>query len=188
MSDELARVSDADRERAVVSLREHLVQGRLSLEEFTQRMSAAYGATTSAELAELDRDLPGEAPALPERRRSAVRRLVAIFGGTKRTGTLRVHERLACLALFGGVTLDLRGALLEGDEVNIQATAIFGAVDVIVPEGVEVDLTGLALFGGKETQGKPGMVRPGAPLVHVNAFVLFGGATVKVKPPEEGAE
>jgi predicted membrane protein len=92
------------------------------------------------------------------------------------------------LALFGGVTLDLRGALLEGDEVNVQATAIFGGVDVIVPEGVEVDLTGLAIFGGKETQGKAGMIRPGAPLVHVNAFVLFGATNVKVKPPEESSE
>ena len=38
MSKDLVRVSDADRERAVASLREHLVQARLSLEEFTQRM------------------------------------------------------------------------------------------------------------------------------------------------------
>jgi Domain of unknown function (DUF1707) len=50
MSDELVRVSDSDRERAVATLREHLVQGRPSLEEFTQRMSAAYSATTCAPL------------------------------------------------------------------------------------------------------------------------------------------
>lgn len=48
MSEDLVRVSDADRERAVASLREHLVHGRLSLEEFTQR--------TSTGLAQLQRD------------------------------------------------------------------------------------------------------------------------------------
>jgi len=38
------RASDAERERTVVLLREHAAQGRLTLEEFTKRMSAAYGA------------------------------------------------------------------------------------------------------------------------------------------------
>jgi hypothetical protein len=184
MSEELVRVSDADRERAVVSLREHLAQGRLSLEEFTQRMSAAYNATTWNHLAERQRDLPASATALPERRRSALRFLVAIFGGAKRTGSLRVRQNLICVAIFGGVTLDLRGALIEGDEVRIQAFAAFGAVEVIVPEGVEVDLTGLALFGAKETNGKPGTLRPGAPLVRVNALVVFGGTNVTVKEPQ----
>jgi Domain of unknown function (DUF1707)/Cell wall-active antibiotics response 4TMS YvqF len=181
MSENLVRVSDADREHAVASLREHLVQGRLSLEEFTQRMTAAYDATTSTDLAALQRDLPETAPELPERRRSALRFLVAIFGGAKRSGALRVQPSLVCVAVFGGVTLDLRGALIEGDEVRVQAFAAFGGIDVIVPEGVEVDLTGLALFGAKETRGKSGTLRPGAPLVRVNALVLFGGTTVRVK-------
>jgi hypothetical protein len=179
---DLVRASDADRGRAVASLREHLVHGRLSLEEFTQRMAAAYDATTATELAELQRDLP--AAAQPEQRRSALRFLVAIFGGAKRTGNLRVRQRLVCVAIFGGVTLDLRGALIEGDEVTIRAFAMFGGVEVIVPEGVEIDLTGLALFGAKQTSGQPGVLQPGAPLVRVNALVLFGGTEVKVKGPK----
>lgn len=183
MSDELVRVSDADRERAVASLREHLAHGRLSLEEFTQRMSAAYEASTGAELAELERDLPA-ATAQPERRRSAVRLLLAVFGSTKRAGSLRVRENLLCFALFGSVTLDLRGALLQDDEVHVTAGAVFGSVDVIVPTGVEVDLTGLAIFGSKGTSGKPGMLRPGAPLVRVNSLTVFGSTDVKVRKPE----
>jgi len=181
VSDELVRVSDADRDHAVASLREHLVQGRLSLEEFTQRMASAYDATNANDLAVLQRDLPEAAPVMPERKRSAVRFLVAIFGGAKRAGSLRVRERVFCIAVFGGVTLDLRGALIEGDEVNVQAIAAFGGVDIIVPEGVEVDLTGLALFGAKETRGNAGTLRPGAPLVRVDALVAFGGTTVSVR-------
>jgi uncharacterized protein DUF1707 len=49
------RASDADREHAVALLREHAAAGRLTLEEFTERMSAAYGALTNEELAELTR-------------------------------------------------------------------------------------------------------------------------------------
>jgi hypothetical protein len=60
------RAADADREHAVALLREHAAVGRLTLEEFADRMSAAFGARTTAELAELTRDLPtspGEAVA-----------------------------------------------------------------------------------------------------------------------------
>ena len=116
---EIARVSDAEREQAVVSLREHLVQGRLSLEEFTQRMTSAYEAATSTDLAELQRDLPDLAK--PEPRRSTLRHLIAVFGSAKRTGSLRVQQQLLCVAVFGSVTLDLRGALIEGDEVHVRA-------------------------------------------------------------------
>ena len=35
------RASDADRERPIALLREHTADGRLTLEEFTDRMSAA---------------------------------------------------------------------------------------------------------------------------------------------------
>jgi len=178
---DLVRVSDAERERSVAALREHLVQGRLSLEEFTNRMTSAYAATTAADLAALESDLPAAAPALPERRRRATGFLLALFGASKRAGTFRVREHVVTVTLFGSTTLDLRGALLEGDVVNIHSVTMFGGLDVIVPEGVETDLTGLAIFGSKETRGEPGVLRPAAPLVRVNAFVLFGAATVRVK-------
>jgi hypothetical protein len=178
---DLVRVSDSDRDRAVASLREHLVQGRLSLEEFTQRMEAAYAAKTNDDLLALARDLPALPAAPVEPPRRAARFLLALFGATNRAGSFRIRGRVVSVAVFGSVTLDLRGALLEGDVVSIQSVTLFGALDVIVPEGVEVDLTGLAVFGSKETRGKPGVMRPGSPLVRVNALVLFGGATVRVK-------
>ena len=57
MSDTPAlRASDADRERTVGLLRDHAAEGRLTLEEFTDRMSAAYLAGTNDELEELARD------------------------------------------------------------------------------------------------------------------------------------
>ena len=44
MNDESLRVSDADRERAVASLRQHLLAGRLTLDEFSERVGAALQA------------------------------------------------------------------------------------------------------------------------------------------------
>jgi Domain of unknown function (DUF1707) len=179
MNAELVRVSDADRERTVGSLREHLVQGRLSMEEFTQRMSAAYAAATSTELAALERDLPA-ATAPVARPHRATGFLASIFGSTKRSGSFRVRPHIVCFTLFGSITLDLRGALLEGDVVNVHALTLFGSLDVIVPEGVEVDLSGLAVFGSKAARGT-GLIRSGSPLVRVSTLVVFGSATGRVK-------
>jgi uncharacterized membrane protein len=41
---DLVRVSDAERDRTVASMREHLADGRLSLEEFKQRMRSVPAA------------------------------------------------------------------------------------------------------------------------------------------------
>jgi uncharacterized membrane protein YgcG len=62
------RVGDADREAAAASLREHYAQGRLTLEEFNQRIDAAFAAVTQSQLHRVTRDLPHVAmpsPALP---------------------------------------------------------------------------------------------------------------------------
>lgn len=52
------RASDADRERVVELLRQHSAEGRITSDEFDERMSAAYAAKTMGALAELTTDLP----------------------------------------------------------------------------------------------------------------------------------
>jgi hypothetical protein len=60
--DDRIRVSDADRERAAARLREHFAEGRLAQEELDERLSAALGAKTAADLRRVMVDLPGPAP------------------------------------------------------------------------------------------------------------------------------
>jgi Domain of unknown function (DUF1707) len=52
------RVSDAEREAAVVALREHFFAGRLDVEEFTARVERAYAARTLADLRAVEQELP----------------------------------------------------------------------------------------------------------------------------------
>ena len=52
------RVADADRERVIEELREHMLAGRLTSEEFEQRLDLAYKATTRGDLDALKLDLP----------------------------------------------------------------------------------------------------------------------------------
>lgn len=58
MDDESMRVSDADREDTVAALREHLLAGRLTLEEFSERVEAALRARFGRDLAQVRQDLP----------------------------------------------------------------------------------------------------------------------------------
>jgi hypothetical protein len=52
------RASDADRERAVAQLRQHLADGRLTMEEFSERVDEAYAARTTADIDHALRELP----------------------------------------------------------------------------------------------------------------------------------
>jgi hypothetical protein len=56
------RIGDAEREAAATSLREHYARGRLTLEEFQQRLDAVFAAKTDTELASVTRDLPHTSP------------------------------------------------------------------------------------------------------------------------------
>jgi hypothetical protein len=62
------RASDADREQIVSFLQQHHTEGRLTVDEFTDRMQRAFNARTFGELEPLTRDLPPLPPALPEPR------------------------------------------------------------------------------------------------------------------------
>ncbi|MBP3568988.1 MAG: hypothetical protein J6K04_07455 [Lachnospiraceae bacterium] len=82
-------------------------------------------------------------------------------------------------AIFGGLTIDLRGAKIE-ENISIDAMAVFGGVDILLPANVSVKLSDLSLFGGcsnaRENQPYGG---PVGPTVYVNATALFGGVEVK---------
>ncbi|HEX6472547.1 MAG TPA: DUF1707 domain-containing protein [Streptosporangiaceae bacterium] len=54
------RASDADRERVAGALREHCAQGRLTQDEFNERLEATYAARTMGDLERVTRDLPEE--------------------------------------------------------------------------------------------------------------------------------
>ncbi|HEY5848494.1 MAG TPA: DUF1707 domain-containing protein [Microlunatus sp.] len=57
------RIGDTDRDQAADALREHLAQGRISQDEFDERMSVALSAKTAADLEPLFADLPEPRPA-----------------------------------------------------------------------------------------------------------------------------
>jgi hypothetical protein len=63
--DDRIRVSDADRDRVTVRLREHFAAGRLTQDELDERVSAALNAKTFGDLRPVMADLPEPVPAPP---------------------------------------------------------------------------------------------------------------------------
>jgi len=177
--------SDAERERAGEVLRQASVEGRLTLDEFSQRIEQALVARTRDELQSVTRDLPAIAPSgavQGARPRLPVRSSISIMSGVERKGFWRVDEETLAVSVMGSCKLDLRGAAISAPVTTITAYAVMGSVDVIVPFGVEVELEGIAIMGSREAKLTGPPPPPGAPLVRINAFTLMGSVTVRDRP------
>jgi hypothetical protein len=173
MDDASLRASDADREQSLAALREHMVAGRLTLEEFCTRVDASLRAGVAGELARLHDDLPDALPMSPGSRRRAARFSAALFGHVVRRGRFRLRRWAFAASAFGDLDLDLRDATMDGERAAVTVLAVFGNVDIYVPEGLNVDVGGLTVFGHSRDWGRDAG-QPDAPSVHVRVLGLAG--------------
>ncbi|HET9733311.1 MAG TPA: DUF1707 domain-containing protein [Acidimicrobiales bacterium] len=185
---ELIRVSDADRQRVADLLRSHATDGRLSLDEFSERIGAAFNARTGGELEAVLADLPVASTAPRPAAGRRTRWVVAIMSGANRRGRWRPGRRVSAVSVMGGVNLDFRGATVEGDEIVVTALAVMGAVNITVPEGAEVELTGISFMGAKNARGSNAQHIPGLPRFVVRAFPILGGVEVRARPSRDDGE
>ncbi len=104
----------------------------------------------------------------------------AIFGGAKRRVETQDFEGGEALAIFGGVELDLHKAATKKDEIVIEANAMFGGIDMRVPDNWTVTVRGAGIFGGYEdkTDSRSGEVGKQPHLV-ITGYAVFGGVSVK---------
>ncbi len=149
------RASDAEREHVIDVLRQAVVEGRLTLEEFSDRVDSAQIARTDRELAVLAADLPAEpapgmlygaygAAGIPQRDRH-----LALWSRIERRGYWELPARSEYRSVFGTIDLDLTQARLAGHQTDIEIYNLFGTVTLIVPEGVEVSVSGGGAFASQ---------------------------------------
>jgi class 3 adenylate cyclase len=174
------RVADADRDRTVALLREHVVDGRLTLDEFSERVGLTLRARTQGDLQSVMTDLPTLAEPQPAESRRPVRRtFIGVMSGSEAKGRWRVGERTRAIAVMGACDIDLRQAQIEGPEVVITAVAFWGGITIIVPEGFEVDLEGFSFMGGRSLKLRDVPRLPGSPRIRVRGFSIMGGIDVR---------
>lgn len=167
------RASDAERDATVDRLREAAAEGRLTLEELTDRIQAAAGAVMRSDLARLTSDLPAAVAVGGAVQGANVRAL----GDVKRSGAWTVPAESHFRTWFGNLKLDLREARITAPEIHIHARGFFGNVDLMVPDGVEVDLQAGTQIGRIKHQAGP--ATPGAPRVVLTGGTFFGDVRVR---------
>ena len=102
----------------------------------------------------------------------------AVFGGANINLAGKEFKGKNVSAVFGGLKLDLREAKIKED-VIINATAIFGGIDILVPENVIVETKSNSFFGGVSNKKNTASKSAKAPTVYVNGTAMFGGVEVK---------
>ena len=182
------RVSDQDRDAVVQLLQAAFAEGRLSDDEFDTRTRAALTARTEADLSELRADLPGPAgaPATVARPGGPApgRLAVAYKGPVRRAGRWRVPERFSTLVYKGTGTLDLRAAELTGPLTTIRAVAYKSRIDILVPPGMRVELTGMGVSRGWSPDEEwERLLPPDAPVLHVRGIAYKGTIDISTRPP-----
>ena len=108
---------------------------------------------------------------------TTVRSGAATFSGATFDYTGEIFEGAKLDAVFGGIKCDLRGAVINGDCV-INASAVFGGIDIYVPENLNVKVSSNSIFGGvsgKERRNDPANQHT----LYLNATCLFGGVEIK---------
>jgi Domain of unknown function (DUF1707) len=136
-----AAVTDADREVSAAQLREHYAAGRLSLDEFQDRLDAVYRAQTARELGMATDSLPHEGVVIPPEApwdgyragypldvaelRAALaragRRIMLAFGVVTAGSLLVLTLLITALVVHGGLLGVVAGALLAILAVGVAA-------------------------------------------------------------------
>jgi hypothetical protein len=183
--EEQVRASDAERQAIADRLNAAVGEGRLTLEEFSDRVGSAYAARTHGELEKLVTDLPAaRAPAtvvvdahvLPAEPREAP--LDIMVGAIKRRGRWRLAADSALGVAIGPIKLDLRGADLAAREITLSARTVVGAIKVWVPRGVRVLIEGTTVVGTRTIEEANLPPDLDVPTLHLRLDTILG--TIKV--------
>jgi hypothetical protein len=192
------------RERTIQALCEHFAADRLEVAEFEERLDVAHRAKTREQLEALLHDLPAPRPAarpaaevtaeLLARGGRAVgdairdtRTLVAFMGGIERRGHWTPAKKNIVVAVMGGAVLDFREVELPAGETEIFLVCLMGGAEVIVPPGLAVESTGIAIMGGFDHGSAPQRPPPEAPVLRVSGLCVMGGVEIRVREPGESA-
>jgi predicted membrane protein len=107
----------------------------------------------------------------------------AMFGGVERRVSVNNFAGGTVSATFGGVELDFRSADIEGDQAVLYIEAIFGGIEVTVPDRWMVIYEGQSILGGYSDETRPPLPDvPGAPpkkKLILRGRAVFGGISVR---------
>jgi hypothetical protein len=125
----------------------------------------------------------GAAPAAgtetkPEGDTSATVSAVALLGGVKRRCVSQDFRGGDLTAILGGCELDLRQASIKEGQAVLDAVAVWGGIEIRVPDDWTVVVQGIPILGSfEDTTRHAG--EPGAKVLVIRGAAVMGGVEVK---------
>jgi hypothetical protein len=112
--------------------------------------------------------------------------VLGMFSGPKVHVTSQAWKGGEVTVLFGGAEVDLRDAVPQQDGANLEVTAVFGGVDVLVPRSWVVDVKSTPILGSVDdhtvvsSETDEGQdPSPLLPRLTIRATAIAGGIDVK---------
>ena len=109
--------------------------------------------------------------------KNGINKYSAVFAGSEEIVSNQEFFGANITAIFGGVELDLRNAIIKEDIV-INCNTIFGGIDLILPDNVKIKTSGVPVFGGIENK-KENCKAENAPTIYINYVCVFAGVDLK---------
>jgi len=105
----------------------------------------------------------------------------ALFGGGPRRIVTPAFKGGHVTAVLGGLEIDLRDSSIGGDKAVVDVFVLWGGVAMIVPEGWNVAVKVLPIFGGAgdETSHPLPTADSPAPQLVITGYAVFGGFEVR---------
>jgi hypothetical protein len=184
------RASDAERDAVVGRLNQAVGEGRLTMDEFSERLELAYAARTRGDLDPLLRDLPADTGGAVPATASGTAVVgggsqgkdthwnISPIGGIRHRGRWRVPRHTVAIGVLGGVDVDLGEAELAAPEVMITKVSIIGGVSVRVPPGMRVEVSNFSILGGRDIN-LGGPLALNAPMLRIRSYSIIGGVNVR---------
>jgi predicted membrane protein len=110
-----------------------------------------------------------------------MQREVCVFSGCKRINDSQEFRGADLFTMFGGIDIDFSAAKMAGETAEIGTTAMFGGIELRVPQDWVVIPRATCLFGGMEDRTRlraPGDTAPTKTLI-ITGLVMFGGVELK---------
>lgn len=132
----------------------------------------------------LSDEVPAVVPAAP-----TFQRISSVLGSEERKGTWLVPDQLDLHCVLGSIELDLRGAMVHGDTLDIEYSVTLGSIVLVVPPGVEVWAESDTVLGTFEHKKKPKAPQDGAGFrIQLRGVNWFGSIEIleRAMPGAEG--
>ena len=176
----LEGVDEDARGAAIARLRDVFSGGGLSLECFSGVLEQVFAAASHADLEAAVSALPPLVRFTPASRRLAGPLVLRVPGSELQLGSgWQLAADTTIGSGFGAARLDLTAASWDADQVNLRLET-WGSIEVLVPEGVAVQVVGGSASVQLESLSSP---LPGGPLLRISTSGPAG--VIRIRHPKE---